>query len=135
MLTANYVNSYPKNGRMQFVFKVKGNTEEKEQYLALQRARYPKSKWVDADGEPLYWTNTPSGETIKLKITTKGNIVEDTGLADIKAVSQARHDYIYEAAKAGFITRAERAGASSQAVLSELTPEISVGEDSKESID
>lgn len=100
-LKGKCINSYPKNGRKVFVFKVTGTEEELEQYLEIQKKRFPEGKWTDDDGAPLYWTSSPSGAQINLNITTNGNIVEDTTELDLKASGSARYDHTYNTVMKG----------------------------------
>ena len=91
MLKGKLSNSYPRNGKTQFVFQLSGTKEELSKYKEIKGEYYQE----DETGAPLYWTNTPGGRVISLKITTNDNVVEDNTELQLDATVKAQNDFTY----------------------------------------
>ncbi len=121
MLNGKLINSYPKNGKTMFVFSLTGSKEELSKYKEIKGEYYQE----DETGSPLYWTNTPGGRVIKLKITTNDNVVEDNTDLQLDATIKAQADFTYNQVMHNLNVRAGQVGASP----------LKVVKDDKESIE
>ena len=89
-MNGKYYDSYPKNGRTQWIYEVECTPEEKKQIQKIKGKGTKEDYYRESEkGNPLLWVRDYSGENVQVSITINDKVVvKDVEFEKLKSYTE-----------------------------------------------